>query len=188
MPTDPFDESDGTATKLMQIAVDGAECWYTRCAAVLSLVQIAQMDHCKKGRAKILQWVLERMEILNGNEDIHYALVSGLGILLTSSQEQIHVGDAYIDISGQDEAVLLRFLEESSSRVLVNALSDLKARSIGLVDWVVSKQSIERNDWPAGHVLLLCSKTAAADDHERALSALWLVLHGGCCRAWTGHS
>jgi hypothetical protein len=52
VPPDPFAETDGTAAALRQIAEDGASKWHTRAAAVLSLVQMAQMDHCRKGNGR----------------------------------------------------------------------------------------------------------------------------------------
>jgi hypothetical protein len=60
MPPNPFAETDGTAAVLRQIAEDGASKWHTRAAALLSLVQMAQMDHCRKGngRSHTLQWLL----------------------------------------------------------------------------------------------------------------------------------
>ncbi len=53
VPLDPFAETDGTAAALRQIAEDGASKWHTRAAALLSLVQMAQMDHCRIGNGRI---------------------------------------------------------------------------------------------------------------------------------------
>ena len=83
MPPDPFAETDGTAAALRQIAEDGARKWHTRAAALLSLVQMAQMDHCRKGngRSHTLQWLLAMLK-LDQSEDIRFALVARLGTLL----------------------------------------------------------------------------------------------------------
>ncbi len=46
---DPFADTDGTAAALRQIAEDGGNKWHKRIAAVLSLVQMSQIDHCHRG-------------------------------------------------------------------------------------------------------------------------------------------
>ena len=49
-PMDPF--GDGTAEHLKAIATDTSCMWHKRCAAILSLAQIAQMEHCSEGAGR----------------------------------------------------------------------------------------------------------------------------------------
>ena len=84
-PPDPFAQADGTVAKLKQIAEDrnSERNWYTRAAAILSVAQIAQMDHCQMGtsRHETLCWVLDMLGS-NTQDDTQFALVTSLGICL----------------------------------------------------------------------------------------------------------
>jgi hypothetical protein len=170
VPPDPFAETDGTAAALRQIAEDGASKWHTRAAAVLSLVQIAQMDHCRKsnGRSDTLQWLLA-MLTPDQNEDIQFALVAGLGTLLKGF-EQTETKDEMLLVAAEDEPVLLAALKQLANGVVVEAVADLKAYSDGLVDWVSNESTlIPEGVWPIRHLLhVFCNKTATSGNRERA--------------------
>jgi len=81
-------------------------------------------------------------------------------------------------LAGHDELFLLSSLHRNLYRTkydkkhsasgVSGALSDLKAFSEGLVDWVLSRSLIERGQWPSRHVLLFCEKIAASADRGRA--------------------
>jgi hypothetical protein len=171
VPPDPFAETDGTAAALKQIAEDGASKWHTRAAAVLSLVQIAQMDHCRKsnGRSDTLQWLLEMLK-LDQSEDILYALVAGLGTLL-KGLEQTESKDGILLVAAEDEPVLLlSALKQSANGVVVEAVADLKAYSDGLMDWILKESTlIAEGVWPMRHLLyVFCIKAAASGNQDRA--------------------
>ncbi len=168
VPPDPFAETDGTAAALRQIAEDGASKWHKRAAALLSLVQMAQMDHCRKcnGRSDTLQWLLGMLKP-DQSEHIRFALVAGLGTLLKGF-EQTETKDGIMLVAAEDEPVLLSALKQSANRVVVEAVADLKAYSDGLMDWVSNESSlIAEGVWPMRHLLhVFCIKTSG--NHERA--------------------
>jgi hypothetical protein len=170
VPPDPFAETDGTAAALKEIAEDGASKWHARAAAVLSLVQMAQMDHCRKGngRSDTLQWLLS-MLTLDQSADICFALVAGLGTLLkglerTESKHEIML------VAAEDVPLLLGALKKSANGVVVEAVADLKAYSDRLMDWALKESSlIAEGVWPMRHLLhVFCFKTATSGNHHRA--------------------
>ena len=77
-------------SSLQKIAEDTRNTWHKRRAGILSMAQIAQMEYCNKdagtGRAETLKWMIK---MLNADEvvreDIHFALVKGLGTVLSTS-------------------------------------------------------------------------------------------------------
>ena len=78
-PADPF--ADGLAAKLQAMAEDLSAAWHRRRAAVLSLAQVAQMEHCAQGggRARTLQWMLKMLDADPVvRRDTHVSLVKGL--------------------------------------------------------------------------------------------------------------
>jgi hypothetical protein len=185
VPPDPFAETDGTAAALRQIAEDGARKWHTRAAALLSLVQMAQMDHCRKGnsRSDTLQWLLEMLNWEEEKEeeeniDIRFALVSGLGTML-KGVEQTETKDGIMLVAAEDEPLLLSALKQSANGVVVEALADLKAHSDGLMDWVSNESSLIADGvWPMRHLLhVFCIKTATSGSQDRA-EKLWQQLFG----------
>jgi hypothetical protein len=155
---------------LRQIAEDGASKWHTRAAAVLSLVQMAQMDHCRRGngRSDTVQWLLA-MLTPDQNEDIRFALVSGLGTLL-KGVEQTETTDGIMLVAAKDEPLLLSAMKRSGNGVVVEAVTDLKAYSDGLIDWVLNESSlIAEGVWPMRHLLhVFCIKTATSGNQGRA--------------------
>ena len=173
VPSDPFAQTDGTVsipTQLKDVATNSSGEWHTRAAAILSLVQIAQMDHCKDAaQTETLQWVLEMLQH-DRNESIFFSLVKGLGTLLKRSEESEH--DEYLSLSGDNELVLLHALTYSKSKLIVEAVADLNSYSDGLLDWVLSKSNlIEDGVWPMRHLVrVFCNKTAASGSHVRALN------------------
>jgi len=163
VPPDPFSHTDGIVPRLKQIVEDREREWYEHAAAILSVVQIAQMDHCQKGtgRNDTLCWVLNMLGT-NTHDDIHFALVTSLGTCLKGITNT--TGLDCIMLASQDEQQLLDILnrtlidEDRSISGLSEALADVKAFSEGLVDWVVSKSLIETGQWPTRHVLLFCEQ------------------------------
>ena len=173
VPSDPFAQPDGIVAQLKRIAENCESKWYTRAAAIVSVVQIAQMDHCQKGsgRDDMLQWVLE-MLVSSAEEDTHFVLVKGLGTCLNRVG---HDEADYMMLASEDEQLVLGCLNhttyhgtERSVRRLFEALADLKVYSEGLMDWVLGKSFIEKGQWPLRHVLLLCKKAVAFPDNCRA--------------------
>jgi len=168
VPPDPF-EVDGIVAKLKEIVAEYRHSeWYTRAAAILLVVQIAQMDYCQKGtvRNDTLRWVLEMLGS-DTHEDTHFAIVLSLGTCLKGVGNDI-VGADCIRLASQDEQQLFGFLnrtlnmkepKERSILALLEALADVEAYSEGLVDWVVGNSLIETGQWPLRHVLLLCKQT-----------------------------
>jgi hypothetical protein len=139
---------------------------------------MAQMDHCRKGngRSDTLQWLLA-MLTPDQNEDICFALVKGLGTLLkgleqTETEDGIILQESFeiILVAAKDEPLLLSALKKSANRVVVEAVSDLKAYSDGLMDWVSNESSlIAEGVWPMRHLLhVFCIKTATSGNRERA--------------------
>jgi len=168
MPPDPFAQADGTVVELKQIAEDcnSDRTWYTRAAAILSVAQIAQMDHCQMGKERhdTLCWVLD-MFGSHIQDDTCFALVTSLGICLKGVGKDVAGADC-IMLASSDEQLLLVFLnalKDRSVNGLWDALADVKAYSEGLLDWVVSKSLIETGQWPLRHVLLFCEQTADID-------------------------
>jgi len=75
VPPDPFAKTPGSVAMLKNVVAD-RECeWHKRSAAIVSVVQIAQMDRCQKGtgREDLLQWVLDILSA-GADEDIYFAL------------------------------------------------------------------------------------------------------------------
>ena len=177
-PPNPF--SDGTTTRLRQIAEDKCDVWHKRAAAIISLVQIAQMDHCKKcdGRADTLAWLLEMLTSFldsrfesgsDTNHQIYFPLVKGLGILLKG---QFDDQNLHVDASSrrEDDALVLKILQ-TSARLgsLSEAIADLELFSTPLLAWLLD-QSVMLVDgsWPARHVFFMCKKISP-DDGEQVL-------------------
>jgi hypothetical protein len=168
MPPDPFAEADGTAAALRQIAEDSASKGHTRAAALLSLVQMAQMDHCRRGhgRSHTLQWLFG-MLTPDQSEDIRFVLVSGLGTLLKGF-EQNESKDEIMLVAAEDEPVLLSALKKSGNRMVVEAVADLKAFSDGLMDWVSNESSlIAEGVWPMRQLLHASRPQTRAIKSER---------------------
>ena len=80
-------------SSLKKIAEDTSGLWYQRRAGILSVAQIAQMEHCnqgeRNGRADALRWMLQ---LLNADaavrEDISFAVVKGLGSMLSAGSQR----------------------------------------------------------------------------------------------------
>ena len=174
-PLDPFKESnDGTVAKLKNIIKKCHVDWNTRAAAILSVAQIAQMDHCQMGteRHDTLFWVLDMLGS-HTQDDTHFALVTSLGICLKGVGKDV-AGVGCIILSSSDEQQLLFYLDRTlndkdrSINGPLEALADVKVYSKGLVDWVVRKSLIETGQWPSRHVLLFCGKTTTSSDCKGA--------------------
>ena len=189
MPPDPFSETDGIVAELKKIAEDkdrDAE-WYTRAAAILSLMQIAQMQRCQQGggRLQTLRWVLT-MLATNIDENVYDALVKGLGTLLKGG-EDVMKDETCITIRTEDEQALLHALENLAghswnSAALMDVVADLSISSDGLTDWVLNKCCrIADGSWPMRHVLhVICKNIVTSVDHRRALllaEQLFVRLH-----------
>ena len=83
VPPDPFAKTDGTVEQLKNV-VEDCECkWHKRSAAIVSVVQISQIDHCQEGtiRKDTLQWVLDLLSA-SADKHIYFALVTSLGMCL----------------------------------------------------------------------------------------------------------
>jgi len=186
MPPDPFAQSDGTVAQLKHIA-EHHDCeWYTRAAAILSMVQIAQMDHCQEGtgREDTLRWVLDLLgageeKATSGDplgageeDDTHFALVKSLGTCLKGVGND-GAADC-IMLSSQDEQQIFVWLNRTlhnkkcSIRGQSEVLADLNAYSEGLLDWVLLESLIEKGKWSLRHVKLFCEKNAGSVDSCRA--------------------
>jgi len=148
-------------------------------AAILSIVQIAQMEHCQKGdnRTETLRWLLAIFRP-DFNENVHYALVKGLGTLLKERTEDkaLSFQTDFTLVGIDDEKVLLQALEtldsdNSDSRVLIEAVADLKAYSDGLMDLALgTTRRIAGGKWPIRHVIgVFCTNITFAGDHPRAV-------------------
>ena len=166
VPPDPF-AVDGIVAKLKRIVTEDLHGeWFTHVAAILSVVQIAQMDYCQKGtvRNDTLFWVLDMLGS-DTQDNTHFALVTSLGICLKGVGKDVAGADCTI-LASSDEQQLLVCLnrtlldKDRSVNGPSEALADVRAYSEGLVDWVVSKSLIETGQWPLRHVLLFCEQTA----------------------------
>jgi hypothetical protein len=194
VPPNPFAQTDGVIKVLKQTAEDDVCKWHERAAAILSMAQLAQMDHCRKsnGRSDTLRWLLGMLKS-NRTEDIRFAIVKGLGILLKGSEERPK-GDEDMPVNKNEEVLLddkneevllddkgeevlvetLESWERSWERKalgsLVEAVADLKAFSDGLMDWVLSESTfIADGIWPMRHLLLVfCNKIAISGNQDRA--------------------
>ena len=173
VPPDPFAPTDGTAARLRHVAQDSGKVWYTRCAAILSLAQIAKMDHCKRSdsRRETLAWLFE---VFKSNEDdnITFALVKGVGTLLKGQGDE-NAHDESIAIGGEDEQFLVALLHGEDQKGALDQtaqmVADLKVYSNGLIDWILARpRLIQEGKWPGRHAVLMCSKVAKAGDHARA--------------------
>jgi len=174
VPPDPFAYTDGTVAQLKHVAEDREREWYKRSAAILSVVQIAQMDHCQKGtgREDTLRWVLD-MLLAGAEEDTYFARVTSLGTCFKGLGNH-EAGVDCIMLASQHEQQIFACLnltlheKQLSINGLSEALADLRAYSEGLVDWVLDKSLIEKGEWPLRHVLLFCERAAACADSGRA--------------------
>jgi len=174
MPPDPFAQSDGTVAQLNHIA-EHHDCeWYTRAAAILSVVQIAQMDHCQEGtgREDTLRWVLDLLgageeKATSGDplgageeDDTQFVLVKSLGTCLKGVGND-GAADC-IMLSSQDEQQIFVWLyrtlhnKKCSIRGQSEVLADFNAYLQGLLDWVLLESLIERGKWSLRHVKLFC--------------------------------
>ena len=106
--------ADGMIAILQRTAEDVTCLWHTRRAAILSIAQVAQMDHSSQGRAGALTWMLkmfaEKPDVL---KDIHFALIKGLGTLLQGAEQKEKQVQDCIVLSQGDEDVLLQTLEHA---------------------------------------------------------------------------
>ena len=132
VPPDPFALTDGIVTELKRIAHHNGVIWYTRAAAISSMVQIAQMDRSQQGdgsdeavmlqgrqnhdRSETLRWLLGMLEYCM-DENVHYALTKGLGTLLKGETPTTNDGD-WMPLCQIDEKVVLYALETSDSQRL----------------------------------------------------------------------
>jgi hypothetical protein len=176
VPPNPF--ADETVPKLKEIAEDTSCAWHKRAAAILSLAQIAQMKHCSRSdRAETIRWVLKMLQSESYMlENVHFALVKGLGTMLKEGGDSAAGGG--ILLHREDESVLLQpGLRESIA--IADALSDLKIYSAGLVDWLELGPSpkIAQGRWPIRHVHFLCENVAASNDSQRASRLVNSLLH-----------
>jgi len=185
MPPNPF--SDGTTARLRQIAEDKCDVWHKRAAAIISLAQIAQMDHCQEcdGRADTLAWLLGMLmsfsddEVESGsdsNHEIYFPLVKGLGILLKG---QFDDQNLHVDASSrrEDDAVVLKVLQ-TSIRLgsLPEAIADLDFFSTPLLVWFLDQHAmLVDGSWPARHLLCMCKKISP-DDNERVVRLVQKLL------------
>ena len=184
MPPDPF--SDGTTTQLRQIIQNKDGVWHKRSAAIISLAQIAQMDHCQKGsdRASTLQWLLRMLTSFSDrgagswtdtNHEIFFPLVKGLGIFLRG---QFSDKDFHIDVPSraEDDMLVLKILKTSTHLgSLPEAIADLEVFSNPLLAWLLdqSVMLVDRS-WPGRHVLLMCK--TIPDDSEHVVRLVQKVL------------
>jgi hypothetical protein len=185
VPPNPF--ADGTVPKLKEIAADKRAVWHKRAAAMLSLAQIAQMKHCSRSdRAETISWMLKMLQSESSVlENVHFALVKGLGTVLKLGGESAAGGG--IMLQHDDESVLFQPGLRGSEPV-ANALADLKIYSAGLVDWlegepegdpsfIAQRRFITQGRWPIRHVHFLCENAAASNDSQRASRLVNSLLH-----------
>eukprot|EP00961_Rhodomonas_salina_P225203 3044813-Rhodomonas_salina.1 len=171
MPSHPF--SDGTCARLRSVSQLQTAAWCRRTAAVLSLCQIAKMDHCREGgRSDTIQWLFE---MLRGESDtlqgVHFAIISGLGSLFTEHCGSVARESDCIVLMEDDERILLTALEEEDRMTVFEAIADLNIFSLCLIDWLVDASRLHQfAAWPARHVAFMCSKVAHAGDPERLSS------------------
>jgi len=194
MPHDPFSETDGTVAELKTIAQRHDAKWFERAAAILSMVQIAQMEHCQKydNRTETLRWVLVMLSS-NYDENVHYALVKGLGTLLKGRKDgALKLQFDFTFVSADDEKVLLHALGSMvsySHLAVMEALADLNAYSDGLMEWALrksllsDKSLLSEGKWPMRHVLgVFCTKIASDSNHSQAVrlaTHLFARVHAG---------
>ena len=109
--------------------------------------QIAQMEYCNKdagtGRAETLEWVIK---MLNADaavrEDIHFALVKGLGTVLNKSNQ----GHEEQFVMMLDDAIERTFLE-----MLNDAIASMVMRACSIL--------ASRNDCKVHHLMTFSKKT-----------------------------
>jgi len=199
MPHDPFCETDGTVAELKNIAKRRGYKWYERVAAILSMVQIAQMEHCQKGdnRTKTLRWVLGMLG-REDDENVHYALVKGLGTLLKGRKDgALKLQFDFTFVSADDEKVLLHALGSMvsySHLAVMEALADLNAYSDGLMEWALNKSllsdksHLSEKNWPMRHVLgVFCTKIASDSNYSQAVllaTHLFARVHAGSSKMY----
>jgi Leucine-rich repeat (LRR) protein len=167
MPPDPF-AAVGLVSALQKIAEDTNSTWHKRRAGILSIVQIAQMEYCNKdegtNRAGTLKWMIH---MLNADtvvrEDIHFALVKGLGTVLSTSNKG-HEDQPFLILDDAIERTFLEMLNDIDSVALAEAVADLSLYSDGLVDWLLGAYGshiITTGHWPLRHVSFICDRVAA---------------------------
>jgi len=136
LPPNPF-AADGIVSKLKEIVTDQRCEWNRRAAAILSVAQIAQIEHCQigNGRHDTLYWVLDMLGS-HTQDDTHFALVTTLGICLKGVGNNAARVDCII-LASSDEQLLLIFLnrtlidKDPSANGPSEALADVKAYSEG---------------------------------------------------------
>eukprot|EP00277_Geminigera_cryophila_P003569 CAMPEP_0179413852 /NCGR_PEP_ID=MMETSP0799-20121207/5331_1 /TAXON_ID=46947 /ORGANISM="Geminigera cryophila, Strain CCMP2564" /LENGTH=402 /DNA_ID=CAMNT_0021186375 /DNA_START=1 /DNA_END=1210 /DNA_ORIENTATION=+ len=170
MPPNPF--SDGTTARLRQIAEDKCDVWHKRAAAIISLAQIAQMDHCQEcdGRADTLAWLLGMLMSFSDDE-----VESGGDIVERAVDDQ----NLHVDASSrrEDDAVVLKVLQ-TSIRLgsLPEAIADLDFFSTPLLVWFLDQHAmLVDGSWPARHLLCMCKKISP-DDNERVVRLVQKLL------------
>jgi hypothetical protein len=167
MPPEPF-AGGGLVSALKKIAQDTSAAWYRRRAGILSLAQIAQMEHCNRGtwtgRADTLKWMLQMLNADNAvRENIHFALIKGLGTMLSRSDQRDEERPCLV-LNDADERVLLEMLCQMDKLAVAEAIADLELFSDGLVDWLLGdfgSRLIAAGKWPLRHLSLLCDRIAA---------------------------
>jgi hypothetical protein len=167
-PPDPF-AAGGLVSALQNIAEDTSSTWHKWRAGILSMAQIAQMEYCNKdaviGRAETLKWMLKMLNAdAAAREDIHFALVKGLGTVLSTSNKG-HEEQPFLMLDDAIERTFLEMLNAIDSVAVPEAVADLNLDSEGLVDWLsgdsFGSHLMTSGHWPLRNVSFICDRVAA---------------------------
>ena len=178
---DPFE--DGKKTGIvgqLKTIVETTTCkWNTRVAAIVSITQIAQIEHGHgKCRTNILEWMLRALtsgSIVSVQENV--AIVKGLGTLfkhaglVVGAAELSEINGGRITLTSGDDTLLLRILDHTTNlEWLAVAVADLRLMSDGLVDWLLGNAPlISRGTWPMKHVRQICDHLTRSSDVRNSM-------------------
>jgi hypothetical protein len=164
-PPDPFADG-GLVAALQNIAEDTSSTWHQRRAGILSMAQIAQKEYCNKdagtGRAETLKWMIKTLNADAAvREDIHFALVKGLGTVLSKSNKG-HEEQLFLMLDDVIERTFLEMLIAIDSVAVSEAVADLNLYSDGLVDWLsgdlFGSHLVTTGRWPLRHMYFICDR------------------------------
>jgi Leucine-rich repeat (LRR) protein len=183
MPPDPF-AVGGLISALQNIAEDTSSTWHKRRAGILSMAQIAQMKYCNKdagtGRAETLKWMLKMLNADTAvREDVHFALVKGLGTVLSTSNKR-HEEPFFLMLDDAIERAFLEMLNAIDSVDVAEAVADLNLYSDGLVDWLLGgpgSHLMTTGHWPLRHVSFICDRVVEMLQHGDKSDTAMLASH-----------